>query len=184
LVAVATDSSHPTQASLASFTVPTARKRRSFGTQVCYLSQFTPAVLDCHAPAHFCPADKPAELHQTSSRNRRQPQLARLLRPIAATYFQTLFWHGGRKQVSTSIRSCLVHVSCRFECTHIPSTNPLSPVLSARFWVPASSTPQPHSRFTLRLRSRTLYLFSACIYPSNSLSSLYGKDERAGLCSP
>jgi hypothetical protein len=111
-------------------------------------------------------------------------QLARLLRPIAATYFQTLFWHGGRKQVSTSIRSCLVHVSCRFECTHIPSTNPLSPVLSARFWVPASSTPQAHSRFTLRLRSRTLYLSSACTYPSHSLSSLYGKDERAGLCSP
>jgi hypothetical protein len=71
--AVATDSFHPTQASLASFIVLTAKNRRSFGTQVCYLSQFTSAVLDCHAPAHFCPADKPAQLHQTSSRNRRQP---------------------------------------------------------------------------------------------------------------
>ena len=48
-------------------------EKKIFRNQVCCLSQFTPAVLDCHAPAHFCPADKPAQLHQTSSRNRRQP---------------------------------------------------------------------------------------------------------------
>jgi hypothetical protein len=67
----------------------------------------------------------------TSARNRRQPShLARVLRPIAATYLQTLFWHGGRKQVS--IRSCLVRFSQQFAQIAPTYTSAVAPIAYRR----------------------------------------------------
>lgn len=42
--------------------------------------------------------------------------LTRPPRPIAATLLRTLFWHGGRKQVSVHL--CLVHASLSFKSSH------------------------------------------------------------------